>query len=67
MCDLCSHDERERNAEKLKLMNQASLMEECAAGLRILEQGETNPHGVRSANLGRMMKRLIRTIVPEWA
>lgn len=66
MCNLCSHDERERNQAILELMNQASLLEECAAEIRVLARGETDAHGVRSQNLGRLMRRLIRTIVSEW-
>jgi len=66
MCQLCSNDKKERDADKARLKEQAERLEKMAAHLRALAAGQIKPHGVYSESYTLIARNAIRYLVEEW-
>jgi hypothetical protein len=66
MCELCSHDNAERELAEKTTLSQSLMAEELAQRLNLLAHRKIKPHTDEAKLIGENFRRLVRELAPDW-
>lgn len=66
MCQLCSSDEKERQAERDRLYAQAERLQLLAAKIQHMASGNLKPHTTQAGHVTSIAHSVIRSLVEDY-